>query len=238
MSPWLLFGTTFIASTVEMVEATTIVMAVGFTHGWRGALWGTAAALAALAAGIAIAGPLIETPLAAHWVEIVAGPFLLYLGATWLRKAILRYAGRKAEHDEDAIFARTAEHLRAQSARVGFATSFQGVLVEGLEVAIIVVTFVAGAPAKLPYSVGGALAAVVVVLIAAIALRAPLARVPENVMKSVVGVMLFSLGIFWTGEAVGVPWWKGDAMLAILVFAVALSTAASVALMRRTGARA
>lgn len=234
MNPWLLAGTTFVASAVEMVEATTIVMAVGFTHGWRSALWGTAAALAALAAGIAIAGPLIETPLAAHWVEIVAGPFLIYLGATWLRKAILRYAGRKAQHDEDAIFAKAAERLRAQNERAGFATAFQGVVVEGLEVAIIVVTFVAGAPAKLPYSIGGAAAAVVVVLLAALALRAPLARVPENVMKSVVGVMLFSLGIFWTGEAIGVPWWNGDAMLAILVVAVALATAGSVALVRRT----
>lgn len=234
MNPWLLTGTTFIASAVEMVEAATIVMAVGFTHGWRSALWGTAAALAALATGIAIAGPLIETPLATHWVEVVAGPFLLYLGATWLRKAILRYAGRKAQHDEDAIFAKASERLRAQHARAGFATAFQGVLVEGLEVAIIVVTFVAGAPSKLPYSVGGAGAAVVVVLLAAITLRAPLARVPENVMKSVVGVMLFSLGIFWTGEAIGVPWWNGDAMLAILVLAVALATAGSVALLRRT----
>ena len=237
MSPWLLFGTTFIASTVEMVEAATIVMAVGFTHGWRSALWGTAAALAALVAGMAIAGPLIETPLFAHWVEIVAGPFLIYLGATWLRKAILRYAGRKAQHDEDAIFIKAAEQLRAQSARVGFATAFQGVLVEGLEVAIIVITFVAGAPANLPYSIGGALVAVAVVLVAAVALRAPLARVPENVMKSVVGVMLFSLGIFWTGEALGVPWWNGDAMLAILVLAVALATAAGVTLLRRSAAR-
>lgn len=237
MNAWLLFGTTFVASAVEAVEAATIVLAVGFTHGWRSALWGTLAALAALAVGIGIAGPLIETRFFAHWVEIVAGPFLIYLGATWLRKAILRYAGRKAQHDENAIYAAEADRLRAQRAG-GFAAAFQGVLVEGLEVAIIVVTFVAGAPSNLPYSIAGAVAAVLVVSAAALALRAPLARVPENVMKSVVGVMLFSLGILWTTQAVGIHWWSDAAMLALIVLIVALITAASVAVLRRADARA
>jgi uncharacterized membrane protein len=239
MNAWLLAGTTFFASTVEMVEAATIVLAVGFTQGWRASLVGAASAALALGAIVAIAGPILATQRALHWIEWIVGPFLIYFGGSWLRKVILRFSGRKAHHDERAIYAKTMAALRERSdARLGFVTSFQGVFIEGLEVVIIVVTFTAAAPDAIPYAVGGAILAGIVVAVAAFALRAPLERVPENALKAIVGVMLFSLGIFWTGEAVGIPWWGGDASLLGLIVAVALGVAAGSAILRTARERA
>jgi uncharacterized membrane protein len=234
MNGWVLAGTTFTASAVEMVEAVTIVLAVGFTQGWRTALLGAAAALAALAAIVAVAGPLLVTQRAVHGLELVVGPVLTLFGIAWLRKAIWRYAGRKALHDERAIFDERVAAMRAQrDARIGFATSFQGVFLEGLEVAVIVVTFAATAPHAILYNVGGALAAAVLVVAAAIALRAPLSRVPENAMKAIVGTMLLSLGTFWTGEALGVPWWGGSSVIFLLIALNVVVSAILVALQRK-----
>jgi uncharacterized membrane protein len=217
LNGWVLGGTTFLASAVEMVEAATIVMAVGFTQGWRAALTGAAWALAALGLIIALLGPLLASQAAVARLEVVVGPLLVLFGIGWLRKAIWRLAGRKALHDERAIYDREVAALQTRDRRVGFATSFQGVFVEGLEVAVIVVTFAATQPHEIAYSIGGAIAAAVVVLGAAVALRAPLSRVPENAMKTVVGLMLLSLGTMWTGEGLGVAWWFGDTTLFWLI---------------------
>jgi len=235
---WVLAGTTFLASAVEMVEAATIVMAVGFTQGWRTALSGAAWALAALVAIVALFGPLLATHAAVARLEVVVGPLLVLFGIAWLRKAIWRAAGRKAMHDEGAIFARESAALATRDRRVGFATSFQGVLIEGLEVAVIVVTFAATRPREIAYSVGGALAAAIVVLGLALALRAPLSRVPENAMKTVVGLMLLSLGTFWTGEGLGLSWWAGDATLFWLIAAYAILAVLLFVPMRLRRARA
>jgi len=225
LNGWLLFGTTFLASAVEMVEAATIVMAVGFTQGWRTALTGAAWAVAVLAVAIGLFGPLLATHAAVRWIELIVGPVLLYVGYNWLRKAILRFSGRKAMHDEAAIYERQVADLQTRDRRVGFATSFQGVLVEGIEVAVIVVTFAATRPGEIAYSVGGAAVAALVVFLAAFALRVPLARVPENAMKAIVAVMLVSLGTMWTGEAVGLHWWAGDATLFYFIAGYAVITA-------------
>ena len=190
MNPWVLAGTTFLASAVEFVEAATIVLAVGITQGWRAAINGTIAATVALAILVAALGPLLSRAATVERIEIVVGPFLVLFGISWLRKAVWRFAGRKALHDEDEIFRRQVETLQHRNAREGFFVAFQGVFVEGLEVAVIVVTFAASTPSLMNWSIGGAIAALVIVAAAAFLLRAPFARVPENLMKGIVGLML------------------------------------------------
>jgi uncharacterized membrane protein len=155
----------------------------------------------------------------------------------WLRKAILRYGGRKAMHDEAAIYARNVAALggepRAPRDRLGFVTAFNAVFLEGLEVAIIVVTVGSSAPAGLAWSAGGALAAVVLVVAAGAAVRKPFARIPENAMKFVVGVMLTSLGTLWAGEGVGIAWWGADAAIFWIAAVFVTCAAASIAAVRR-----
>jgi len=232
---WLLAGTTFVACGVEAVEAATIVLAVAVANGWKPALGGTL--LAALALGVAttLGAPLLANAASLAWVELAVGLFLVYFGFTWLRKAVLRYAGRKALHDEAAIFDSELAMLRERhEARFGFAVAFQGVFTEGLEVAIIVVTFAASSPQNYPWSLAGALAAIAVVTVAAFALHAPLTRVPENALKSVVGVMLVSLGTFWTGEGLHVRWWLGDTAIFVFIAAYAALAALATLVLRRS----
>lgn len=213
MNPYVLAATTFAACGVEAVEALTIVLAVSITHGPRVALSGALASLLSLAAIVAIASPVLVRAAALGWLQLLVGLFLIYFGGRWLYKAILRYGGRKAMHDEDAIYTRHVEQLRASEARGAFSVAFGGVFVEGLEVVIIVVTFAASAPALIGWSIGGAIAAITVVSAAAVAIRSPLARVPENALKSFVAIMLLTLGTFWTGEGLRFEWWFGDATL-------------------------
>ena len=225
------------ASGVEAVEAMTIVLAVGVVSSWRVALRGALVALAALAVLVAIFGPLLRfIPIDA--LKIVVGVFLIMFGLAWLRKAIQRYAGTKALRDEDASYAAQVAELRAIDARdnerVGFLVAFKGVLLEGLEVAIIVVTFGAGSFAGLEWSAAGAALAVILVVALGIALRAPASRVPENAMKFVVGTMLTSFGTFWTGEGLGVAWFDADLSIVLLaVFYLAVSGALIAALRAR-----
>jgi uncharacterized membrane protein len=205
----------FLASGVEMVEALTIVVAVGVTRGWRAALGGAAAAVVVLAALVAVFGPaLTRVPLDA--LRVVIGGLLLVLGAQWFRKAVLRAAGLKAKHDEDAIFEARAAELSGRRDLAGTTVAFKGVLVEGLEVVVIVLTLGAAS-----HRVGLAAAAAGVALLIVGAIGAATARqlagVPENAMKFVVAVMLLSFGTFWIGEGAGLHWPGSDAWL--LVFA-------------------
>ena len=237
MNPWLLAGTTFFASAVEFVEAATIVLAVAYTQGVRAALIGTFGAAGVLVAFVALGAPLLANAVALAHIEVVVGPFLVLFGIAWLRKAIWRYAGRKALHDEAMIFAREVAELRAdREHRHGVAVAFQGVFVEGLEVAVIVVTFAASTPHLIAWSAGGALLALALVTVAAVALRAPLANVPENMLKSIVGVMLLSLGTYWSGEGAGLHWWLGDATLFVFIAAFALLAALLVGVHGREAA--
>lgn len=231
MNGWVLAGTTFLASSVEFVEAATIVLAVAYAQGWRSALGGALTAAVALGAIVALFGPLIANLASLHRIELFVGPFLVLFGIGWLRKAVWRYAGRKAMRDEQALYDRNVAMLEAdRERRIGFAVSLQGVFVEGLEVAVIVVTFAASRSGALIWSLGGAVMALFIVALAAVALRKPFARVPENALKAVVGVMLLSLGTFWTGEGLGLAWWSGDGTLfeivAIYVVVAALVTGA------------
>jgi Ca2+/H+ antiporter, TMEM165/GDT1 family len=216
VSPLALAGTTFAASAVEFVEAATIVFAVGVTNGWRAALGGMAVAMVVLIAIVAVGSPLLASAASVHLIEAVAGLFMVFFGARWMRKVILRYGGIIPMHDENAIYERELVRLSAENVQ-GFAVAFQGVFVEGLEVAIVVVTFAATSPGLMQWSWGGALAAFVIVTLAAIALRAPFSRVPENLLKAIVSVMLLSLGTFWTFEGIGLTWPLGDATILLLI---------------------
>lgn len=234
MTPWVLAGTTFFASSVEFIEAATIVLAVAVTQGWRSAIGGTVAATVALIVLVAVGTPILMNAVDLQRLELIVGPFLILFGIGWLRKAVWRYAGRKALHDEDAIFQREVEHLSARrEERYGFAVAFQGVFVEGLEVAVIVVTFAASTPALVAWSTGGALIALALVVIATVALRTPFSRVPENLLKGGVGVMLLSLGTFWTGEGASIVWPLEDATLFAFIGGYALLGLALIALQRK-----
>ena len=231
----------FLACAVEAVEALTIVLAMGTTRGWRSALWGVAAGLVCLTVVVAALGPAI-TAIPIGVLRVVVGGLLLTFGLQWLRKAVLRASGRKALHDEAAIYARETERaVRAGAAtdrsidRYGFAVAFKGVLLEGLEVAFIVVTFGANQH-RVPLAAAAAALAVAVVVAAGFAARAPLARVPENTMKFTVGVLLCSFGMFWSAEGAGAHWPGGDAALLVIVPGLALVALAMAATMRRAPA--
>ncbi len=234
-----LFFAVFVACAVEAVEATTIVLAAGTAREWRSALLGMFAALGALAIAIAGLGPAVSAiPLRS--LRLVVGGLLLVFGLQWLRKAILRASGHKALHDERQIFER--ELAAAQAAAVqrrshvgdwyAFTLSFKGVLLEGLEVVFIALTFGSN-DHDVPLAAVAAVTAVVVVAALGFAVRAPLARVPENSMKFVVGVMLTAFGTFWGAEGAGAAWPGNDASLPVVAAAVAVFAICLVAVMRR-----
>ncbi len=239
MSTAFLVLSSFLASAVEMVEALTIVLVAGIARGWRSSLAGVGAASVALAAIVGALGPaLTVVPIDA--LRLVVGAFLLVFGLQWLRKAILRASGFKALHDEDEIFAaglakaRGAAHVEHGGVDwYGFTLAFKGVLLEGLEVAFIVLTF-GSTQGSIPLAALGAGVAVVLVAGVGIAVRTPLARVPENTMKFAVGVMLTTFGIFWAAEGAGAHWPGSDAaLLGVLAFVIG-SSALLVSLLRRS----
>ena len=256
----------FGASTVEMVEALTIVVAAGTTRGWRSALEGAAAAVIVLGAFVGAVGiPLIHyVPLDA--LRVVVGALLLVLGLSWLRKAILRASGHKAKHDEDAIFAETTADLRRPDGTadlrrpdgtadlrrpdgtadldrgtgrsgsrrrdgVGFAVAFKGVFLEGTEVVLIVVSLGASQH-RLGLAALAAAAAAVMVAVVGLIVARQLAAVPENTIKTVVGIMLTSFGLFWVGEGAGVHWPGSDLAILVLIAVFAGVTAIAVVWMR------
>ena len=239
MTTFFLIASAFLASAVEFVEALTIVLAAGVTRGWRSALTGLGAATAALAVIVGALGPaLTQIPISA--LRLIVGALLLAFGTQWLRKAILRSSGFKPLHDEEEIFARELAEARA-AGRVeragldwyGFTLAFKGVLLEGLEVAFIVITF-GSTQGSISLAALGAGAALVLVAVVGVLVRAPLTRVPENTLKFAVGTMLTTFGIFWSAEGAGAHWPGDDASLpGVLAFVVLLSFAAVSSLRRR-----
>ena len=227
----------FAACAVEAVEALTIILAVGTTRSWSSALSGAGAATVVLAAVVVALGPAL-TSLPIDVLRVGIGGLLLVFGLQWLRKAILRASGLKALHDEAAAFAEESEAARAAArAAAGFdpysfTIAFKGVLLEGLEVAFIVLTFGANQH-RIALAAIAAGAAIAVVAAAGVAVRAPLARVPENAMKFSVGVMLTSFGIFWGAEGAGAAWPGGDAALLVIVPVLLAISLSFVALIRR-----
>ena len=237
MSTPLLVLTAFLASAVEMVEALTIILAVGLTRGWRTALLGAAAGLVVLAVVVAALGPALVRIVPIGALQIVVGTLLLIFGLQWLRKAILRAAGWKAQHDEELAFQDEVAALSRPAPGpeaidwTGFVVAFKGMLLEGLEVAFIVLTFGIQAGRFGP-SAAGALAAFVLVALVGIAVHRPLTRVPENAIKFAVGIALTTFGTFWGGEGIGVEWPGGDLTLLLLAAFYALVAAGFVAWLR------
>ena len=245
MTAFPLILTVFVACAVEATEALTIVLASGLTREWRSTFQGMAVALVVLAVVVAAVGPALTlVPLAS--LRLVVGALLAIFGVQWLRKAILRATGYKSLHDEAGAYQRevAAAKAAAVTSRRGvgdwyaFTLSFKGVLLEGLEVVFIVITF-GDNQRDLGAAVIGAAAAVLVVAAVGIAVRAPLAKLPENAMKFAVGIMLTSFGVFWGAEGTGVSWPGNDLALLILVPVVAVvSLGYTVLLRQRPGAGA
>jgi uncharacterized membrane protein len=214
----------FLACAVELVEALTIVLGVGVVRGWRSTLIGAGTAGAVLVLLIALLGPALQR-IPIQGLRLVVGALLLAFGLQWLKKAILRSSGYKALHDEDEAFRERQAQAAAGGAEqhagldwYSFTVAFKGVLLEGLEVVFIVIAF-GSAQGHMGLAVAGAAAALVVVLVAGVAARGPLSRVPENTIKFAVGLLLTTFGCFWAAEGAGVDW-PGDelSLLAVLAF--------------------
>jgi Ca2+/H+ antiporter, TMEM165/GDT1 family len=222
---------TTLASGVEFVEALTIVLAMGTTRGWRSTWAGVGTALVALAVITALAGYALQSWLPEALLQLVVGALLLIFGLQWLRKAILRAAGLKALHDEQDAFREEVQAARraGDERRMGldwfaFVVSFKGVFLEGLEIVFIVITFGLNAN-SIPLAALGAAIGGAIVLAAGFALHKPLARVPENTIKFVVGLLLSTFGTFWAVEGLGwfapdeasLKWPGGDLALLVLL---------------------
>jgi uncharacterized membrane protein len=231
-------ATAFLASSVEAVEAVTVVLAAGLVRGWRSSLSGAMAALAVLAAIVAVFGAAVAAiPIAT--LQLVVGTLLLLFGIRWLRKAMLRSAGVIDLRDEKALYARERQALGAKGivARdewdtIAALTSFKAVLLEGVEVIVIVIGIGAAGNMLVPATVG-AIAACVAVAVAAAVLNRPLSRVPENTLKFAVGIMVSAFGLFWFGEGIGIHWPYGDAMIPALMAVLLAASSVGVRVARR-----
>jgi uncharacterized membrane protein len=226
-APWLHLIPTvtasFLASSVEFVEALTVILAVGSVRGWRDALAGAGAALGLLLlAVLALGGALTRIPLDA--IQLVVGTLLLLFGMRWLRKAVLRAAGVIPLHDEAAAYAKEVQAMRGHGAAKGwdavaFLAAFQITMLEGTEVVFIVIAMGAGGAGLIVPASLGALAALLLVCVLGLLLHRPLAQVPENGLKFVVGVLLSAFGTFWVGEGLGIQWPGADLSIVVLVAA-------------------
>lgn len=230
----------FLASLVEAVEALTIVLAVGVTRQWRSALYGVGAGLLVLAVIVGIFGTAIVLFVPLGPLRVFIGALLLIYGLQWTCKAILRASGAKALHDEELIYAKEVKRLREEPPvpqtgldGVSFAVSFKGVLLEGLEVAFIVITFGSSA-GHIEASAVGAVVAVLAVVAVGLVVHRPLSRVPENGLKYAVGIMLITFGTFWAGEGIGVEWPASDLTIVMLLVAYAAIGVAAIWVARRT----
>jgi uncharacterized membrane protein len=234
-----LFLVVFLACVVEAVEALTIVLAAGMARGWRSAATGGLAALLCLAVIVVALGPAISAiPL--DGLRLLVGGLFLVFGLQWLRSAVLRASGNKALHDEGVVLQSALAAARHENPHraggvvdwYGFTLAFKGVALEGVEVVVFVVTFGASQH-NIPLAVVAAGLAVIAVGVAGVMLRAPLTRVPKNLMKFVVGVLLTAFGMFWSAEGSGAHWPAGDAALLVIIPATAAYAVLLVALFRR-----
>src|SRR2546426_546066 len=250
---WVVATASFFASAVEFVEAFTIVLVVGVTVNWRSALLGALAAAATLALLVATLGVALVQWVPIDALRLVIGILLLLFGLKWLKNAILRYSGLKARHDEEAIYEQNQAELRARGAidasssrfnLFGFLLSYKSVLLEGLEVAFIVITFgVSAATSTVSRSSGiasaalGALLAGLLVILVGALVRVPLAKVPENTLKFVVGIMLTTFGTFWTGEGFSLEWPLSDVFILVLAVLYLLASFILVMILRQSKQR-
>lgn len=223
MNSYVIF-TSFLGTSVEFIEALTVVLAVGAINGWKKAISGASCGMAILLLLVTLFGTVL-----ADWVNLPAFQFIvgicmILFGMRWLRKAVMRYAGLQAIRNETASYQKTVDQLSAKKdGWFGFLNAFNGVLLEGVEAVFIVVTFGMAAKA-MPSAITGSIIGLLVILIAGIALHRPLTKIPENTMKFVVGIMLSSFGMFWTGEGLGIQWWHDDLSILIILLIVAFGS--------------
>jgi uncharacterized membrane protein len=214
----------FLASLVECVEALTVVLAVGSVRGWRSTLIGSATAIVVLLAIISTLGTAL-THIPLRILQLTVGTLLLLFGLRWLRKAILRAAGLISLHDEHAAFAKNTDAMRQLANnptswdKIAFAAAFNITMLEGTEVVFIVIAIGAGHTGMLLPASLCAVAAVLVITVLGLILHRPLARVPENTLKFIVGVLLSAFGTFWVGEGMGISWPAADWSIFALVTA-------------------
>ncbi len=227
----------FLASIVEFVEALTIVLAVGTVRGWQPALIGAGAGAILLIVLVAIFGPLLSN-VPITWLQLVVGVLLLLFGMRWLRKAVLRSAGIIALHDEVAIFNEETKLLAVKRPAdrwdpIALITSFKAVVLEGLEVIFIVIAVGSGGDTLTPAAIGAG-TALLLVIITGIVVHRPLAQVPENTLKFIVGVLLSGFGVFWIGEGAGLPWPGEDMSIIGLIAGFMIAALLAVQIARRS----
>ena len=228
-----IFGAAFFGSAVEATEALTIVLAIGLTRGWREPLLGTLAALVALAALVILFGQLIVSRVPDSALKLLVGALLLLFGLNWLHKAVLRSAGVIAQRDEVRAYQQTVSQLsETRTDWVGFVLALKGVFLEGLEVVFIVIG-VGGTGHGFPIAVAAAVLAAALVAAVGVVVRHPLSRVPENMLKYGVGVILTSLGTFWAAEGMGVQWPLDFVSILGLVVVYFVASRLAVALIRQ-----
>jgi uncharacterized membrane protein len=247
---WAALTAAFLASAVEFVEAFTIVLVVGLTINWRSSLAGALGAVATLVLLVALLGVALVYWIPLDLLRLVIGLLLMLFGLKWLKKAILRYSGLKPLHDEEAIFEEKMAGLRARGMAgasfepFGIALSYKAVVLEGLEVAFIVITFGSSAVSRTCNSacgfgtaaLGAAVAGLLVIALGLL-MQAPLKRVPENTLKFIVGIMLSTFGVFWSGEGLGLNWPLADGFLLVLAGCYLLCSALLIVWLRRYAGR-
>ena len=237
----LLFITVALASAVEATEALTILLASGITRGWRSTFEGAMLALACLTVIVLVVGTALINYVPLYALRTIVGTLLLIFGLQWLTKAILRQTGFKAPHNEHDIYNKEVAvlskdaGLRGKRDSLGFAVSFKGVLLEGMEIVMIVISFGLATRSgnQLAVSSVAAFAGVAVMVAIAAVVAKPLAKVPENYMKLGVGILLTVFGMFWMGEGVGVQWPFGDAFIPVLLAIVFLATLGLIAYFKK-----
>ena len=244
---WSTVVSAFLTSSVEAVEALTVVLAVGVVRGWRYALLGTVIALCLLVALVAVFGRALgEVPVS--FLQTAVGALLLLFGMRWLRKAMLRSVGMIRFHDEAVIYQKEIDGLRREGAHskdtsalqwdlVAIATTFKAVTLEGIEVIAIVIALGSVQDLLVPAGLG-ALAACLLVALAGLILHRPLARVPENALKFAVGILMSSFGLFWFGEGIGLQWPYSDAAIPGLVAILTIASWSGVGLAKRMRVKA
>ncbi|WP_282942112.1 hypothetical protein [Paenibacillus sp. RC67] len=228
----------FLGTAVEFIEALTIVLAVGVVRGWKSSLLGMTAAILLLTALVALFGIPLMALVQVSMFQLIIGVFMLMFGMRWLRKAILRYAGLKALHLEDKAYQEELERQRKEGTIgtrmdwFGFATSFNIVLLEGIEAIFIVLTL-GLATSSMSSAILGSLIGILLVVAAGILLRKPLTMISENTMKFIVGLMLSGFGIFWVGEGIGVEWWQQDVSILVIIVLLVIASGVGVGVLRK-----
>jgi len=239
----LLIITVMAASAVEAVEALTIILASGITHGWRSTWEGAIVAFFALTAVVGVLGTTIIHHVDIDVLRVIVGTLLLIFGMQWLTKAILRSSGFKAMHDEARIYEKEVEELKKEKHirhgkrdSIAFVVSFKGVFLEGMEVVMIVISFGLSNGndySRLKYAALGAAIAIAVIAVIGAIVAKPLAKVPENTLKLGVGIILVSFGMFWMGEGAGVKWPMSDVFILILAAIITAATFGLIAYFKK-----